>query len=151
MEAQKTKTTLKLEPFVIERIYDAPVPRVWKAITDKDEMKQWYFDLAEFRPEIGFEFQFLAGKDDVKYLHLCKITEVIPQKKLTYSWRYDGYAGISYVTFELSSEGNKTRLKLTHTGLESFPEENPDFAKENFAGGWNQIIGTSLKEFVEKK
>jgi hypothetical protein len=33
--------------------------------------------------------------------------------------------------------------------LETFPA-NPDFAKENFSKGWNQIIGTSLKEFLEK-
>ena len=33
---------------VIERTYNAPVEKVWKAITDKEEMKQWYFDLDAF-------------------------------------------------------------------------------------------------------
>ncbi|MEJ2505832.1 MAG: SRPBCC domain-containing protein [Ignavibacteriaceae bacterium] len=55
------------------------------------------------------------------------------------------------VTFELFEEGNKTRLKLTHEGIESFGTENPDLAKESFVEGWNQILGTSLKEFIEKK
>ncbi len=86
----------------------------------------------------------------MRYLHLCKITEVIPRKKLQYSWRYDGYEGNSFVTFELFAEGNKTRLKLTHEGLETFPISNPDFAKENFVEGWTYLIGTSLKEFAEK-
>jgi hypothetical protein len=27
---------------------------------------------------------------------------------------------------------------------------NPDFDKKNFMAGWTQIIGTSLKDFVEK-
>jgi len=55
------------------------------------------------------------------------------------------------VTFELFPEGNKTKVKLTHKGLESFPvTANKDFAKENFMEGWNYIIGTGLKEFVEK-
>ena len=139
------------EPFVIERTYNAPIEKVWKAITDKDQMKQWYFDIAEFKPEVGFEFQFKGGKDESQmYLHLCKITEVIPGKKLTYSWRYDGYEGISYVTFELFKEGTKTRLKLSHAGLETFSRNNPDFAKENFAEGWTQIVGTSLKTYLEK-
>ena len=138
------------EPFVIERTFNAPVEKVWKAITDKDEMKQWYFDLADFKPEVGFEFQFEGGPDHKKYLHLCKVTEVLPQKKLTYSWRYDGYEGNSFVTFELFSEGEKTRLKLTHAGLETFPA-NPDFAKENFVAGWNHIIGKSLPEYLEKE
>ncbi len=141
---------MKNEPFVIERTYNAPVEKVWKAITDKEDMKQWYFDIAEFKPEVGFEFQFEGGKDDKCYLHLCKITEVIPRKKLQYSWRYDGYEGNSFVTFELFAEGDKTRLKLTHEGLETFPISNPDFAKENFVEGWTYLIGTSLKEFAEK-
>ena len=143
---------MKQEPFVIERTLNAPIEKVWRAITDKDQMKQWYFDLADFKPEPGFEFQFVGGKDDRSYVHLCKITEVIPEKRLQYSWRYDGYEGISFVTFELFDEGNdKTRLKLTHEGLETFPANNPDFAKKNFAEGWTGIIGKSLKKFVEEQ
>ena len=33
--------TIKNTPFTIERTYNAPVENVWKAITDKDEMKKW--------------------------------------------------------------------------------------------------------------
>src|SRR4051794_1834313 len=88
------------EPFVIERTYNAPVEKVWQAITDKDQMKQWYFDMAAFEPIVGFEFSFTGGTEEQSYLHLCKITEVIPYKKLAYSWRYDGYEGNSLVTFE---------------------------------------------------
>ena len=144
---------LKDEKIVIERTYNTPVEKVWKAITDRDEMKRWYFDLAEFKAEPGFEFQFYGeGKQGEKFLHLCKVIEVIPKKKLTYSWRYDGYEGNSFVTFELFSEGNKTRVKLSHTGLESFPvTSNKDFAKENFMEGWTYIIGTGLKDYLEKQ
>lgn len=139
------------EPFVIERIYNAPVAKVWAAITDNSQLKKWYFDIADFKPEVGFEFEFVGeGKEGEKYLHLCKVMEVIPEKKLTYSWRYDGFEGNSFVTFELFSEGEKTKLKLSHAGLDSFPANNNAFAKENFAEGWTYITGTSLKEFVEK-
>ena len=141
---------MKNEPFTIERTFNASVEKTWKAITDGNQMKQWYFDLAGFKPEVGFEFQFVAGSEKKQWLHICKVTEVVPREKLTYSWRYDGYDGISYVTFELFPEGRATRLKLTHAGLESFPSNVPELAKENFAEGWEQIIGKSLKEFVEK-
>lgn len=140
---------MKQEPFVIERTYNAPIEKVWKAITDKKQMKQWYFDLAAFKPEVGFEFEFEGGSEHKTYRHLCKVTEVIPGKKLAYSWRYDGYEGMSFVSFELFEEGEKTRLKLTHEGLETFPQNIPDFAKESFAAGWTDIVGTLLKEFVE--
>ena len=139
-----------MQPIRMERIYNAKVKKVWQAITDNNQMKQWYFDIAEFKPEVGFEFQFTGeGKDGEKYIHLCKVVEVIKEKKLTYSWRYDGFEGNSMVTFELSAEGEETKLKLTHTGLETFPANNPDFAKESFTEGWNYITGTSLKQFVE--
>ena len=141
---------MKAEAIVIEQTVNAPVSKVWEAITDKDKMKQWYFDFDAFKPVVGFEFKFYGGTEENQYLHLCEITEVVVGVKLIYSWRYDGYSGKSFVMFELSGKGQTTSVTLTHTGLESFPADNPDFAKGNFVEGWNQIIKTSLKEYVEK-
>jgi uncharacterized protein YndB with AHSA1/START domain len=138
------------QPIIVERTYNAPASKVWKAITNRDDMKQWYFDIPEFKAEVGFEFQFEGGDGNKTYVHLCKITEVIPGKKLTYSWSYAGFTGTSYVTFEIFEEGNKTRVKLTHSGLENFPKDTPELDRKNFQAGWTEIIGTSLKEFVEK-
>jgi len=140
---------IKSGPLVVERTYNVPINKVWQALTEKDKMKQWYFDLKEFRPEVGFEFQFTGGNEEHTFLHFCKVTEVINGRKLTHSWTYDGYPGESFVTFELFDEGDKTRLKLTHAGLETFPA-TPDFKRENFQMGWTDIIGRSLKEYLEK-
>ena len=138
-------------PFTIERTLPAPVDRVWKALTDKEEMKKWYFDLDAFRPEPGFHFSFNGqGHDCEQYVHHCTITEVIPGKKLAYSWEYEGYPGRSIVTFELFADGDKTRLKLTHEGLETFPKDKKDFGRESFAEGWTHIIGKSLPEYLSK-
>ena len=142
---------MKNEPLVFERTFDAPSSKVWKAITDKDEMKAWYFDIKNFKPEVGLEFEFMAGSEGKLFRHLCKVTEVIPNKKITYSWRYDGVEGNSFVTWELFEEGNQTRLKLTHEGLETFPQDSSDFAKKNFIEGWTYFIETSLKNYLEKK
>jgi uncharacterized protein YndB with AHSA1/START domain len=137
------------EPLIIERTFQAPVSTVWKAITNKDDLTRWSFEIKEFKPEVGFEFELRAEKNGVTYLHQCKVTEAIPEKKLAYTWRYEGYEGDSLVTFELFAEGDKTRLKLTHQGLETFPK-TPDFARGNFLAGWTQIIGVSLKQYVER-
>jgi len=137
------------EAVVVERTFNAPVARVWNALTDVEEMRAWYFDLKEFKPEVGFQFEFTVGHEGVKYHHLCEVTEVAPQKKLAYTWRYKGQPGDSLVTFELSAKGDKTRLKLTHEGLETFPK-TAAYARKNFETGWTQIIGSSLKQFVEK-
>jgi len=137
------------EAIVIERIFNAPIARVWKALTDAEDMRRWYFDLKEFKPEVGFKFEFAVEHEGMKYHHLCKITEVIPQKKLAYTWRYAGHEGDSLVTFELAAAGDRTRLNLTHEGLDTFPK-TVAFARKNFVEGWTALIGSSLKEFVEK-
>jgi uncharacterized protein YndB with AHSA1/START domain len=136
------------EPIVINRIFNAPVARVWKALTSADQMREWYFDLKEFKAEVGFEFDFVVEHEGNKYHHLCRVTEVIPEEKIAYTWRYKGEPGDSLVTFELFPDGNRTRLKLTHTGIETFPK-TPAYARKNFEAGWTAIIGSELKQFVE--
>jgi len=138
------------EAIIVERTFDAPVMRVWKALTDVSEMRQWYFDLKDFKPEVGFEFEFVVEHEGTTYHHLCRVTEVIPQKKIAYTWRYKGEPGDSLVTFELFDVGDKTRVKLTHTGIETFPK-TPAYARKNFEAGWTAIIGSELKQFLEKK
>ncbi len=60
------------EPVIVERTFSAPIARVWKALTDVEEMRRWYFDLKEFKAEVGFEFEFTVEHEGVKYCHLCK-------------------------------------------------------------------------------
>jgi uncharacterized protein YndB with AHSA1/START domain len=138
------------EAVVVERTLNAPAARVWKALTNVEQMRQWYFDLKEFKAEVGFEFEFVVEHEGNTYHHLCKVTEVVPQKKIAYTWRYKGEPGDSLVTFELFPESNMTRLRLTHEGLETFPK-TPAYARKNFEAGWTAIVGTELKGFVERK
>jgi uncharacterized protein YndB with AHSA1/START domain len=137
-------------PLIVEKIINAPVDRVWSAITDHSQMKKWYFDMPAFEAKPGFEFTFEGKKDNVIFTHLCKVTEVVKNKKLQHTWAYKNNQGSSTVTWELTDMGGKTKVKLTHTGLETFGD-NPNFAKKNFEAGWNSIIGTNLPRFVEKQ
>ncbi|HEV7454456.1 MAG TPA: SRPBCC domain-containing protein [Candidatus Saccharimonadales bacterium] len=134
-------------PLVMERTFNAPVARVWKALTDEQDLKQWTSFIPHFKPELGFEFDFFLGPDDEhQYHHLCKVTEVIDGKKIAYSWRYEGYEGISELSYELSSEGDKTRVKLVWSGLDTFPKI---FTSAGFQEG-SEYTMNALGEFVEK-
>jgi uncharacterized protein YndB with AHSA1/START domain len=144
---QKTDSMKQEQPLVMERTYNSPVATVWHALTDREAMKQWYFDTTGFRPEVGAEFSFTGEKDGIKFLHLCQVKEVIKNKKISYSWRYKDHEGMSLLTFELFDEGENTRLKLTHTGLETFTV----LKKENFMEGWNYFINTALVKFLAEK
>jgi len=141
---------MNAEPIVKEITVNAPADKVWRAITEKDKMKEWYFDLAAFKPEVGFEFQFYGGDAERQYLHLCRVTEVVPNKRIAYTWRYEGDPGTSLVAFELFEEHGRTRIVLTHSGVESFAADNPALARKNFVEGWNSIIGTALRDYLEK-
>jgi uncharacterized protein YndB with AHSA1/START domain len=130
---------------------DAPIHLVWAALTDLSQMKQWYFDIDGFQPQLGFQFSFTGcGPKGEEYLHHCEVTEIVPGSKIAYTWRYDKYPGNSLVTFELKEEGSKTHIRLTHSGLESFSTENPDFARSSFEAGWNEIIGAMLPKYLSK-
>lgn len=135
----------------INEEFDAEIHLVWRAITENDLMAKWYFDLEEFRPDVGFKFEFISGPENgFQYNHICEVTEVIFEKKLAYTWRYEGFEGNTLVTFELRDQGGKTRMNFTHSGLSSFPHANPDFAISNFEVGWSHIITIALQEFLSK-
>ena len=141
----------KSEPVIVEQTYNASIDKVWNAITDRDQMREWFFDTIDsFKPEVGFETQFNVRANDKDYLHLWKVTDVVAGKKITFNWKYPDYPGDSYVTVELSSKNNLTILKLTHEGIESFPRDNPDFSRESCSKGWDFLIRKSLKEFLDK-
>lgn len=135
-------------PFVLEHVYNATIEKVWQALTDEDEMREWYFpQLKKFEPIVGYKFEFTD--DGSNYKKEWAVTQVVDGKLLAHSWNYKGYPGSSEVTFKLSEEGGKTRLKLTHTGLASFPHD-AHFARHRFEEGWNQIIRSNLKKHLEK-
>jgi uncharacterized protein YndB with AHSA1/START domain len=138
-------------PIVVEETFKAPIDDVWKAIVDADQMRQWYFEtIADFEPEKGFETRFNVRAEGRDYLHLWKVTDVVPGKRITYDWRYGGYPGDSSLTWELSETPDGTKLTLTHDGIETFPNDDPLFSREACEEGWSYFIQKSLKAFLER-
>lgn len=140
-------------PVVTEVTFNAPAGTVWQAITDKDKLNQWYFKVEDFKPEVGFEFKYYGGEEGGKrYPISCKILAVEPGRKLVHTWSYDEFPHETIVTFELFPEGNRTRLRLTHEGLDTMPAHYPDIISAKSHGeGWSFIIATQLKQFIEKQ
>ena len=136
-------------PVVVEQTFNTSNEQVWAAITEVDQMTQWFFEnIPAFKPEVGFETQFVVKNEDRAFTHLWKITEVISNQKITYNWRYEEYSGDSDVTFELVEEEGQTRLKLTHTVTDSFPQDIPEFERKSGVEGWGYFINSRLKEYL---
>jgi uncharacterized protein YndB with AHSA1/START domain len=139
-----------IEPLIIERTMNAPVEAVWKALTDITTLKKWLPIFPDFKPEVGFETRFKLGpSEDRQYEHICQVTEAVEGQKLTYSWRYEGYPGDAYVTYDLVPEGQKTKIVLTYQITEPFPLDNPDFAPEMAAKGWEYTLN-ALQQYIEQ-
>ena len=140
------------EPIVVEETYSVPPSAVWKAITDGREMRQWFFDVIEdFRPEVGFETRFNVRFEGRDYMHEWKVTEVVPERRIAYSFRYAGIPGDSVVTWELAEIPSGTLLRLVHQGQHTFPKDDPAFSREACQSGWEHFLRTSLKAFLERR
>ena len=143
--------TKNAEPIIVEQVLNTSIEVVWNSITEIDLMRKWYFEnIPSFKPEVGFETQFNVKSQGRNFIHMWKVTEVVPMKKITYNWKYNGYPGDSFVVFELFKQNNLTKLKLTHNVQESFPQHIPEFTRESCIEGWNFFIRKRLKEYLEK-
>jgi len=56
-------------PIIVEQTFDAHIKKVWNAITNLDQMKQWFFEnIKSFNPEVGFETQFEVNVQERKFI-----------------------------------------------------------------------------------
>lgn len=137
-------------PVIVEETFSASVETVWKAITEIDRMRLWYFDnIPAFEAEVGFEAAFTVTNEGRNFPHRWKVTEAVPMEKIAYDWQYENYPGDALVTFELFKADNRTRLKLTNTVLEDFPDDIPEFKRESCLAGWQYFIGERLKAYLK--
>jgi len=143
---------ITIEPVVVNQTFHVSKDRLWNAITEKKQMKQWFFENIEaFEPKVGFETSFIVENEGRIFPHLWRITAVEPLRKISYNWQYEGYAGNSFVTFELSEYNKGSQLKLTHQVTESFPQDIPEFSRESCKEGWEWFINKRLKDYLREK
>lgn len=138
-------------PITVQFKINAPIEKVWKALTNKEEMKYWYFNIPDFELEVGKQFNFYEPGDEKKYHHQCEILEIIPHQKLKHSWSYPEFSNEkTIVTWEIQPDDKETIVTLIHENIDNFKALGENFSRESFTEGWNGIIGQSLKSYLEK-
>lgn len=134
-----------------EVICNATTNQIWNALTDAKTMKEWYFDMADFKLEVGNKFYFYEPGENKKFKHVCEILEIISNKKFSHTWTYPELTkGSSIVCWNIDEQNGTVIVSLTHEGLNTFADGGSDFDPANFKAGWNEILHKSLKQFVEK-
>jgi uncharacterized protein YndB with AHSA1/START domain len=135
-------------PIIVEQFIEASPEKVWQALTNKQLMKEWYFDIADFELKEGAVFNFYESEKK-EYHHRGTVLEVIPNRKLKHTWTHPGHSkGSSVLTWELIPESEGTKVRLTHEGLENFADAGPAFARENYVMGWDAIVHSNLKNYL---
>ncbi len=75
------------EPIIVERSFNVSIDTVWNSITKINQMRKWYFEnIPSFNPEVGFETQFNVQSLHRNFLHIWKVTEVVPKKHSFYGF-----------------------------------------------------------------
>ena len=137
------------KPITVEETYNKPMETVWKAITEPQQMRQWFFEnIPDFKPETGFKVKFNVENNGRVFPHHWRIIRVEPGRLIEYDWSYDGYQGRSHVLFELSTNEKGTWLKLTNTVVQDFQDDIPEFTWESCQGGWIYFIKVRLKAYL---
>src|SRR5579872_4015202 len=106
-------------------VVDASPTVVFKALTDEKELVKWMPSEARMDVRVGGEYEFKYHWADGKVDGIVrgKILELIPKKKLYYTWDsqrsdYSGPRGDAKVTWMLDElPGGKTRVTLVHSGI----------------------------------
>ena len=97
---------------------------VWEYLTTAELLAQWLMP-NDFQPVLGHEFRFTIKPlpiFDFDGIFYCKVLELIPLKKLSYSWKGGpGNGKISLdtiVEWTLVEKDNGTELNLKHSGFD---------------------------------
>lgn len=108
-----------------------PPETVWEYLTKSELMTLWLMK-NNFQPIVGIDFQFRTNPIpslDFDGIFHCKVLEIDPVKKLSYSWRSGPGGGEitldSVVVWLLKPKEKGTELFLEHSGFER--EENLNF------------------------
>lgn len=119
--------------------YPHPPEMVWEYLTNPDLMELWLMK-NNFQPIVGADFQFRTNPKpslDFDGIFHCKVLEIIPFEKLSYSWSCGPGQGRitldSVVVWKLQPTDKGTELFLEHSGFAK--EENLDFYNA-LAHGW---------------
>jgi uncharacterized protein YndB with AHSA1/START domain len=116
-----------MSEFRIVRDYPAPVPTVWRAVTDPDLVPRWTSTgqgarPVGFAPVEGTRFQFVAKPvPGWRGIVDCEVVEVAEPSLLRFTWVGDEGDRPSLVTYRLEPIGDQpaagTRFTYEHTGL----------------------------------
>ena len=125
-----------------ELIIKAKPSEVYRAITDPEQLTQWFPDVASIEPKINgkISFRFLKSGTKEAQNHTIegKITELEKNKRIGYTWGHidDPEFPLTRVRWDLEEIGiGMTKVTITHTGFTKESQVN------TYNDGWTWFTG----------
>lgn len=115
-----------------------PADVVWAALVEPKQIAIWSGAPARMSAKVGSRFSLWGGD-----IHGKNIA-VTPKQKLVQEWFGGAWGSPSIVSFTLSSEKGKTKLRLVHTSV-------PTAEVNDFADGWKLYYLGPLQAHVERQ
>jgi uncharacterized protein YndB with AHSA1/START domain len=141
--ASATITTPTDREVHIERVFDAPVERVWQAFIDPKLVAQWWgrgnqLVIERMEVERGGHWRFVEHSPDGIHGFEGRYREVTPPHRLVQTFEWDGmpgYVAVDTTTFEDLGDG---RTKVVTTSLFHTTEERDGMLSSSMEEGLNE-------------
>lgn len=138
-----TITTPAEREIRIERVFDAPIARVWRAYTDPELIAQWWgrgnkLDIERMEVERGGHWRFVEHGPEGSHGFEGRYREVTPMERVVQTFEWDGMPGhVAVETAEFTDLGDG-RTKVTATSLFHTVEERDGMLHSGMEVGLNE-------------
>lgn len=142
--SESTKMTTPVDREIrIERIFDAPRSRVWRAFTDPELVAQWWgrgnrLDVELLEVERGGHWRFVEHGPEGPSGFEGRFREVSPPERIVQTFDWDGmpgYVSVEAANFEDLGDG---RTKFVATAQFFTKEERDGMLNSGMEAGMNQ-------------
>jgi uncharacterized protein YndB with AHSA1/START domain len=140
---QSTLTTPSDREIRVERVFDAPRDRVWRAFTDQALVAQWWgrgnrLVIERMDVERGGHWRFVEHAPDGVNGFEGRFREVTPPERLVMTFEWDGmpgYVSVDTVVFEDLGGG---RTRVVNTSIFHTTDERDGMLKAGMETGLNE-------------
>ena len=138
-----TVTTPTDREIRIERVFDAPRDRVWRAFTEPELVAQWWgrgnrLVIERLEVERGGHWRFVEHSDGGEHGFEGRFREVTPPERMVQTFEWDGMPGYTVLeAVELQDMGDG-RTRVVNTSLFYTTEERDGMLQSGMEGGLNE-------------
>lgn len=129
----------------------ATAPEIWGALTDSDELENWWSEDVKLEPKVGGNFREVWEDDEGKaQLASGKVTAVKARQEITFTWREKDWPKevFTQCTFKISDSKTQRTITVIHTGWEALPPATSKKLIADFSLGWKFHL-KELKAYLD--